>query len=69
MGWVSEGVLFGEVAAWIEPGLTPTQVVALIRDGADTSEDGRRHLLNPRRSVELLRSGNAGLSAVGAAKP
>ena len=53
----------------IKPELTPTEIIALIRDGADTSNDGRRHLMNPRRSVELLRSGNARLSAVGAAQP
>ena len=43
----------------INPALTPTQVIALIRDGSDTSSDGRRHLMNPRRSVELLESGKA----------
>lgn len=40
----------------ISPGLTPPQLITLIREGADTSEDGRRHLMNPRRSVELLES-------------
>jgi subtilisin family serine protease len=53
----------------IEPGLTPTQVAKLIREGADTSDDGRRHLMNPRHSVELLRSGKARLSAAGSAQP
>ncbi len=53
----------------VEPGLTPTQLVTLIREGADTSDDGRRHLVNPRRSVELLRSGNARLSPTGASQP
>ena len=53
----------------IKPELTPTEIIALLRDGADTSNDGRRHLMNSRRSVELLRSGNARLSAVGAAQP
>jgi subtilisin family serine protease len=38
----------------IDPSLTPTQLIALIRDGSDTSADGRRHLMNPKRSVELL---------------
>jgi len=38
----------------INPDLTPIQVIKLIRDGADASGDGRRHLMNPRRSVELL---------------
>jgi len=53
----------------IKPELTPTEITALIRDGADTSDDGRRHLMNPKRSVELLRSGKASLSAAGAARP
>lgn len=38
----------------IDPGLSPERVIALIRQGSDVSADGRRHLLNPKRSVELL---------------
>ncbi len=38
----------------INPALTPPQLITLIRNGADTTPDGRRHLLNPKRSVELL---------------
>jgi hypothetical protein len=53
----------------IEPGLTPTQLVTLIREGANTSDDGRRHLMNPRRSVELLRSGDAKLTTAGDVQP
>jgi hypothetical protein len=53
----------------IKSELTATEIVALIRDGADTSDDGRRHLMNPRRSVELLRSGMAPLSPDGVAQP
>ncbi len=53
----------------IDPGLTPTHLITLIRKGADTSDDGRRHLVNPGRSVELLRSGDARLAATGAAQP
>jgi subtilisin family serine protease len=53
----------------IEPGLTPTQLVTLIREGADTSKDGRRHLINPRRTVALLNSGHAGLTTAGAIQP
>jgi subtilisin family serine protease len=53
----------------IKPELTATEIVALIRDGADTSDDGRRHLMNPRRSVELLRSGMAPLSPDGVVQP
>jgi len=38
----------------IDPKLSPSQLIDLIRSGADTSQDGRRHLINPKRSVELL---------------
>jgi hypothetical protein len=44
----------------VKPQLTPAEVIALIRSGADVSEDGRRHIMNPRRSVELLRAKTAG---------
>ncbi len=38
----------------LDPSLTPEQAIALIKDGATTSEDGRRHLIDEKRSVELL---------------
>lgn len=38
----------------LEPSLTVADVVRLIVDGADGSEDGGILLLNPKRSVELL---------------
>ncbi len=38
----------------LDPNLTPQQVIALIRQGATTSEDGRRHLIDEKRSVALL---------------
>ena len=38
----------------LEPTLTPEDVIELMLDGADRTEDGRRVLINPRRSVELL---------------
>lgn len=38
----------------LDPTLTPEQAIALIREGATTSPDGRRHLINPRESVALL---------------
>jgi len=41
----------------LDPTLTPTQVIDLIRRGATTSEDGRRHLIDSKRSVQLLREG------------
>ena len=40
----------------LHPELQPAQVISLIREGANVSEDGRRHLIDPRRSVELLLS-------------
>ena len=43
----------------LEPQLTPQQTIALIRAGATASSDGRRHLINPRASVALLKQ-NAG---------
>ncbi len=38
----------------LRPELQPAQVISLIRDGATVSEDGRRHLINPKHTVELL---------------
>jgi hypothetical protein len=38
----------------LNPGLTPPQVIKLIVDGATPSEDGRRHNIDPQRSVALL---------------
>ena len=43
----------------LDPSLTPQKVIELMKDGATPSEDGRRHLINPKRSVELLRSKKA----------
>jgi hypothetical protein len=37
--------------------LTPAQVIDLIKRGSTTSEDGRRHLIDEKRSVVLLREG------------
>jgi subtilisin family serine protease len=38
----------------LDPALTPEQVVALIRQGADASADGRLHVINPKATVALL---------------
>ena len=38
----------------LDPALTPERVIALIRAGASTSSDGRRHLIDEKRSVALL---------------
>jgi subtilisin family serine protease len=39
----------------LDPKLTPQQVIKLMVDGATPSEDGRRHNLNPKESVALLK--------------
>ena len=46
--------LAGKLIA-IDPALTPVQTIALIRAGATASSDGRRHNIDPKRSVALLR--------------
>lgn len=38
----------------INPELTPQEVIELIREGIDVTEDGRRYLINPRKSIMLL---------------
>lgn len=38
----------------LEPTLSVADVVQLILDGAERSEDGRRNLIHPKRSLELL---------------
>ena len=38
----------------LDPSLTPAQVIELIKQGATASADGRRHLIDEKRSVELL---------------
>ncbi len=40
----------------LDPALTPAQVIELIKQGANTSEDGRRHLIDEKRSVALLQT-------------
>ena len=40
----------------IDPKLTPMQTIALIEAGATTTSDGRRHNIDPQKSVALLRA-------------
>ena len=40
----------------VNPKLAPTEVIALIRDTADKTPDGRRMLLHPAKAVEAARS-------------
>jgi subtilisin family serine protease len=42
----------------LDPSLSPAQVVTLIREGATTSDDGRRHLIDENRSIALLKKRN-----------
>jgi len=39
----------------LKPNLTVEQTIQLIKEGADVSEDGRRVLINPKKSLELLK--------------
>jgi subtilisin family serine protease len=41
----------------LDPSLTPEQVIRLIRAGATASPDGRRHLIDEQKSVDLLQAG------------
>ena len=43
----------------LDPSLTPQKVIELIKQGATPSEDGRRHLIDPKRSIELLKNGKS----------
>ena len=38
----------------LDPSLTPPRVIELIKQGATTSDDGWRHLIDEKRSVALL---------------
>ncbi len=38
------------------PGLQPPDVIRIIRDTADTTADGRRHLINPAKAVAAARA-------------
>jgi hypothetical protein len=43
----------------LDPALTPVQTIGLIRRGATPSSDGRRHNIDPKRSVALLQKEKA----------
>ena len=42
------------------PSLTPAEAIDLIKQGAATSADGRRHLIDEKRSVGLLEARGRG---------
>ncbi len=48
--------LAGKMLA-INPKLTPPEVIALIRDNADKTADGRRILINPKKTVAAVEAG------------
>lgn len=52
--------LAGKLLA-IDPELTPEQVIDLILLGVETTEDGRRHLIHPKKSIGLLQLRNMAL--------
>jgi subtilisin family serine protease len=39
----------------VDPSLTPEETIALIKQGADKSADGRRNLINPKATMALLK--------------
>jgi subtilisin family serine protease len=39
----------------VDPSLTPAQAIALIKDGATASDNGRLHLIDEKRSIALLK--------------
>ena len=47
----------------IDPSLTPQETIALIKQGADNSADGRRNLINPKATMALLKDRKVATSA------
>jgi subtilisin family serine protease len=44
----------------IDPKLTPKEVIALIRNNADKTADGRRTLINPKKTIAVVQTGKVG---------
>jgi subtilisin family serine protease len=44
----------------VDPNLKPEQVIALIRDNADRTPDGRRTLINPKKTIAAEQARKAG---------
>lgn len=44
----------------IDPKLTPEEVIGLIRNNADKTADGRRTLINPKKTIAAVQTGKAG---------
>ena len=47
----------------VNPGLQPPQVIRIIRDTADATADGRRHLINPKNAVAAAQNRTAASAA------
>ncbi len=47
----------------VNPGLKPPEVIRIIRDTADTTADGRRHLINPVKAVAAAQTAAASVSS------
>lgn len=43
----------------LDPKLTPEQTIALMKQGATPSADGRTHLIDPQAAIELLKQQQA----------
>jgi subtilisin family serine protease len=51
----------------VNPKLTPTQVIALIRDNADKTADGRRTLINPKKTLAATEGSHTAAASAGTA--
>ena len=43
----------------VNAGLTPPEVIRIIRDTADATQDGRRHLINPKKAIAAAQNQSA----------
>ena len=43
----------------VNPGLKPPEVIRIIRDTADATADGRRHLINPKKALAAAQNQSA----------
>ena len=44
----------------VNPKLKPAQVIAIIEDNADKTPDGRRTLINPKKTLAAAQAGRVG---------
>jgi subtilisin family serine protease len=50
--------LAGKMLA-VNPGLTPPEIIRIIRDTADKTADGRRVLVNPKKAIATVEAKKA----------